>query len=261
MAPPVLKNLVAHVFLIDPEDGSGLILVDTGFGTKDIAAPRQRLGIMRHILRPQLDLKNTALHQLKARGIEADEVAHIVLTHLDLDHAGGLADFPDAYVHVTTEEHRAAITHPHGRDKSRYRSIQFDHYPNFRLHKGPGDEWRKGLRGHEVVPGVSLVPLSGHSRGHAAVVVETADRGLLVHAGDASFDASHFAETSITGEPLDVQQRTRLAERFVASDLKELAKNQEILRQLNRQADVTIVNAHDPRMFEGLQSGTARTAR
>ena len=31
----------------------------------------------------------------------------IVLTHLDLDHAGGLADFPQATVHVSATELRA----------------------------------------------------------------------------------------------------------------------------------------------------------
>ena len=41
-------------------------------------------------------------------GFSPDDVRHIVLTHLDFDHAGGIEDFPNARVHVLAREREAA---------------------------------------------------------------------------------------------------------------------------------------------------------
>ncbi|WP_223281445.1 MBL fold metallo-hydrolase [Streptomyces antnestii] len=46
--------------------------------------------------RPVLDTGETAVRQVAALGYDIEDVRHIVLTHLDLDHAGGLRDFPPA---------------------------------------------------------------------------------------------------------------------------------------------------------------------
>lgn len=249
MRPVGMKPLIAHVFLVDPGNGSGLVLVDTGFGTDDLRAPTQRLGLARHLLRPDRDPAHTAVHQLRERGHDVTDVAHIVLTHLDLDHVGGLSDFPDAHVHTTAAEHEAAIVDLHPSDKTRYRPIQFAHEPHFVLHPGRGDRWRDELTGHQIVPGVTLVPMPGHSRGHAAVAVQTSDRGLLVHAGDASFDASAFADETDEGTPLRRSPALRLFEKIAADDRTLIARNHQTLRELHRQSDVAVVNAHDPRLF------------
>ena len=253
MRPLGSKPFVAHVFLVDPGDGSGLILVDTGFGMADVANPKHRLGLSRFFLRPDLDVQHTAVQQLASRGIDPGDVAHIVLTHLDFDHAGGLSDFPNATVHTTAAEHEAAVANLRFSDTTRYRSPQFAHGPRWKLHEGTGDVWRDDLTGHEVVPGVTLVPLPGHSRGHAAVAVDAGERGLLVHAGDAAYDASWFADVSVTGAPLEVEPATRRSEQLIPADRKLMARNRARLRVLNQHADVTVVNAHDPRMLEGLQ--------
>ncbi|WP_157871168.1 MBL fold metallo-hydrolase, partial [Streptomyces aurantiacus] len=51
---------------------------------------------VRDVLRPALDLRETALHQIRQLGFRAEDVTHIVVTHFDADHVGGLADFPDS---------------------------------------------------------------------------------------------------------------------------------------------------------------------
>jgi glyoxylase-like metal-dependent hydrolase (beta-lactamase superfamily II) len=55
-------------------------------------------------------------------------VRHIVLTHLDFDHAGGLEDFPEAIVHVMQTEIETARNR-HGfisSQRYRYRLKQWD---------------------------------------------------------------------------------------------------------------------------------------
>ena len=91
------------------ETSEGLVLIDTGYGTQDVRKPHPRLSkFMRTLLNIRFRMEETALHQVKALGYSPADVRHIVLTHLDFDHAGGLEDFPQARVHVMAAEREAA---------------------------------------------------------------------------------------------------------------------------------------------------------
>ena len=100
-------RLVCHCLLI--ETNQGLVLVDTGFGQQDVQAPYSRLSpFFIHFNRIQFDRQYTAVDRIKQLGFSAPDVRHIVLTHLDFDHAGGLEDFPEAIVHVMHTEMETA---------------------------------------------------------------------------------------------------------------------------------------------------------
>jgi len=100
-------RMVAHCLLVETER-DGLVLVDTGFGTRDIAGQSGLTRSFRAFAGPALAHGETAIAQVEALGYAPTDVRHIVITHLDLDHAGGLADFPHAKVHVHAREHAAA---------------------------------------------------------------------------------------------------------------------------------------------------------
>lgn len=59
--------------------------------------------------RPRLEPAITAIRQIEALGFSPADVRHILLTHMDVDHTGGIADFPAAKVHVYAKEHAAAM--------------------------------------------------------------------------------------------------------------------------------------------------------
>ena len=87
---------------------------------------------------------------------------HIIITHLDLDHAGGLSDFPAARVHVTSAEVLGAIRAPSRREKIRYRSAQWAHGPNIVEHDPRGEKWRGFAAAEEldeISRGIALVSL------------------------------------------------------------------------------------------------------
>ena len=67
---------------------------------------------------------------------------HIVLTHLDFDHAGGLPDFPEAKVHVHAKEKDAALARVTFNQKQRYRSVQFAHGPAWETYEALGEPWK-----------------------------------------------------------------------------------------------------------------------
>ncbi|MFD0637978.1 MBL fold metallo-hydrolase [Catenulispora yoronensis] len=127
------RPAVCHCLLLET-DSDGLILIDTGLGTPDVTTPERTLSPeFLGRAQPVFDLAETALHQIRRLGHEASDVRHIVLTHLDLDHAGGLPDFPDARVHLMDAEHRTALasTGRHPEDRIRYRPAQWAHHPNW----------------------------------------------------------------------------------------------------------------------------------
>ena len=92
------------------------------------------------VVRPVLDPAETALAQVRALGYDAADVTDIALTHLDLDHVGGIGDFPHARVHVFADELDAAL-HPTLREKARYLEVQRAHGPDWVRHDVPGDAW------------------------------------------------------------------------------------------------------------------------
>lgn len=244
-----MSEVVCHVLLCETSDG--LVLVDSGLGRRDFADPG-RMGIARFLMRPDRNDAKTAIGQVEDAGFTAADVQHIVLTHMDFDHVGGIADFPDAMVHTTAEEHDWAVSNPDFASRRRYSPKQWSHGPRMQTHAGPGEPWQYDLHGMEVLPGITYVPMPGHTKGHAAVAVESDDRGLLFHAGDAVFDASCYTPTSPSGTTLTKVAMFRRFEKVMATDRKRIAGNHATLRRLNEEDGVTVFNAHDKRILDGL---------
>ncbi|WP_394830243.1 MBL fold metallo-hydrolase [Pendulispora rubella] len=237
--------LVCHVLLL--ETHHGLALVDTGFGSADIADPGGRIGSYRHVTRPRLDPEETAIAQVRGRGFDPADVRDIVLTHFDADHVGGLSDFPWARVHTTADEWTAASQRGSQLERARYRPAQWTHGPKLVPHGAGGDTWRgfpSATCLTEIDDGVVLIPLPGHTRGHAAVAIDAGHRWIF-HAGDAFYDQSIV--TGIGREPLILT----VQEWFVAHDWARVRRNHERLAELHRSdPEVMLVSAHDPSLLE-----------
>jgi glyoxylase-like metal-dependent hydrolase (beta-lactamase superfamily II) len=257
MCPAALRghHLVAHVLAIETER-SGIVLVDTGIG--DAARQDLRTWLGRPfvaVARPDRDPARSARAQLVGLGLDPGDVRHILLTHLDLDHAGGLADFPDATVHVHRDELAAALS-PRWDERSRYRAVQWAHGPRWAAYERTGEPWF-GFAAVHALDGlpeeIVAIPLPGHTRGHAAIAVE-GPTGWLVHAGDAYFDATTVDPTASPGPAL-----LRRFEQLVAVDRRRVADNHRRLAELHRihggdEGEVTVFSAHDPRELEQLRA-------
>ena len=236
-------HLVCHCLLIETD--RGLVLIDTGFGLRDIQSPYARLSpFFIHFNNIQFNRKYTAIAQIEQLGFSARDVRHIVLTHLDFDHAGGLEDFPEATVHLMQREIDTARDRRGFIASGRYRPRQWDEVNHWQHYTAGGEPWFGFEAVRELVglpPEILLIPLVGHTHGHAGVAIQTA-QGWLLHAGDAYF-YRHEMDTS--------QPRCTLGLRayqwMMEVDRKARLLNQDRLRRLahDRQDDLRLFCSHD----------------
>jgi len=251
-------RLVCHCLLIETD--AGLVLVDTGYGLRDVAHPHRHpepriTRAMRAMLNIKLREEETAIRQIERLGFSPADVRHIVLTHLDFDHAGGLEDFPGATVHLMDAEYSAATGPRTGFvPRNRYRPSQFDEVTSWRRYSGQGETWFgfpavRGLEG--LPPEILLVPLPGHTWGHAGVAVDTGS-GWLLHAGDAYFYRKEMRQSKRECTP-----GLRAYQTMMEVDRAARHSNQERLRHLSveQSSQVKILCAHDPVEFERAAAG------
>ncbi len=255
-----LGRLVCHCLLIET-DAHGLVLVDTGYGLRDVAQPHgpgapRITRAWRTMLNIRLHETETAIRQIEALGYRAHDVRHIVVTHLDFDHAGGLEDFPNAVVHVMQREYDDA-TGPHVGlvARNRWRLPQLNGVQQWRGYGARGERWFgfdavRDLEG--LPPEILLVPLPGHTWGHAGVAVRRDDGSWLLHAGDAYFYRGEMRQARRRCTP-----GLRAYQRLMEVDAESRMDNQARLRRLSieRRAEVSIACAHDAVELERCQAG------
>ncbi|MGZ8802534.1 MAG: MBL fold metallo-hydrolase [Mycobacterium sp.] len=245
MRPLGVADLVCHVLLV--ESDSGLVLVDAGFGSLDCAHPGRFGQIRRRVIRPVFEPAETALSQIENLGYKCADVRHIIVTHFDADHIGGIADFPDAQIHVTAAEARGAMRSPAFGDRIRFRSVQWAHGPKIVEHQVDGEAWRgfaAAKQLSEIAAGLVMVSLPGHTRGHACVAVDAGHRWIL-HSGDAFYQCG-----TIEGTPR--MPALTAFEKVVAYDQKKVKDNHSRLAELYRRKDpdLMIVCSHDRTLYE-----------
>jgi glyoxylase-like metal-dependent hydrolase (beta-lactamase superfamily II) len=240
-APFVNVETIVYCLLV--ETSSGLVLIDTGFGTQDYEKPSRKMRFFLRWMGVPRDSKETAVNQVQALGYEPEDVQNIIQTHMHIDHAGGLVDFPWVDVHIYESEYQA-ILKPKGFMEFAFVQDHWRHNPKWVRHNGPVVDWF----GFEAVPILNtaevdflFIPLSGHTRGHCGVVIGKPGNWLL-HCGDA---ASPFHRGS------DLHNRGKAAYRlnFIPDRLANRilgGYNKQLISLLEEHGDeVKAISAHD----------------
>jgi glyoxylase-like metal-dependent hydrolase (beta-lactamase superfamily II) len=147
------------------ETGDDLVLLDAGFGPE---LPEALAG------RYELRREKSVMDHLQEAGHTAEDVAHVVLSHLDADHVGWALDppsFPNAIVYVQEDALEEAREMPEG--DGRREAI-----PG--VERGIEEGWCELLSGNtEVVAGIQVEVRAGHSAGHQIAWIGAGDDAAL----------------------------------------------------------------------------------
>jgi glyoxylase-like metal-dependent hydrolase (beta-lactamase superfamily II) len=126
------------------------------------------------------------LEALASRGLTPGDIDMVVLTHAHWDHAQNIDLFAHAPVYLHPEERRYC-EHPHANDWAT---------PVWTLDILARTQTREIAEGDELIPGVGIVDLPGHSAGSIGVTVQDG-QGLSLITGDAL----HYASVALTRQP------------------------------------------------------------
>jgi glyoxylase-like metal-dependent hydrolase (beta-lactamase superfamily II) len=212
--PPDTLEWALNVVVV--KSGDRTILIDAGLGADpDLNLPRA----------------GRLIQRLEAAGINLPSVTDVVLTHLHMDHIGGLLAGgvrdrlrPDLRIHLATAEAEfwqspdfSRVSMPPGFPDALRRTAK-------RFLNEYGSQLRPFETDCEVTPGLLVQRTGGHTPGHS--VVRLASRGdRLTFAGDAVFQVGFEHPDWFNGFEHDPEEAARVRVRL----LRELAANRESL--------------------------------
>ena len=192
--------LPTFAWVIDHPEG--VIVVDTGQGTHLLESATSLHPYQRWEVAFRIEQEQEIGPQLQALGIKPDDVRRVVLTHLHMDHDGGLAHFPRSEILVSRGELRNArgwMGRGRGYLPHRWPSW-FDPVPlDLTIEAfGPFAACKRLTLAGDVV----AVATPGHTPDHLSVAV--ADGGLTYFlAGDASYNERLMLAGKIDGVSAD----------------------------------------------------------
>lgn len=202
--------------------GSQVMLLDSGWNrNRGLAGTGRRFSQVAVDQQDPVDL-------LARLDISPGDVGHVIVSHMHFDHVGNLDLFPDAALSVARAEF-AYWTGPHGRRRSIAHSTAPDDVQVIR------DRERAGLvhlvdRAEEVAPGVTIVPVGGHTPGQMIVEVTTPTATVVL-----ASDAAHYHEELEHDRPF-----------YIYSDMPALLSTYDLLRAKAAQPRTWVVAGHDP---------------
>ncbi|MCP3934159.1 MAG: N-acyl homoserine lactonase family protein [Actinomycetia bacterium] len=158
------------------EHRHGLALFDTGMHA-DLQHTTARIGRNAEVFKPDFKPGEELTAQLSRHGIHPGDVAHVILSHLHFDHAGGTCEIPDARLVVQRAEWEAG----HNQqlvDAGVYTPDDYDLGHDVQLIDGTHDLMGDGS--------IVCIPTPGHTPGHQSLRVEL-DSGPVVLAADCIY--------------------------------------------------------------------------
>lgn len=167
--------------------------------------------------------------QLERLGYRAEDVRHVVISHLHFDHAGQMTDFPQAVFHMRRSEWGPAIPPSRGdylpQNYMPARAFQFEYIPE--------DE------DYDLFDDGSILCLDtkGHSPGHTSFLITLEHTGRVLLTVDAAHMPAYFETDQYYQDAWSVEKA-----RASIGKLKELAKTADIL-----------LFGHDPESFANVK--------
>ena len=222
---PTLAFLVEH-------DAAGWILFDTGCHPEAMSGhwPRPMAEMSRCVAGPE----NTLPAQLERVGLTPADIAHVVISHLHLDHAGGLLHF------AGTDAGKGVIAGERELAEALLRTHEAERPYGFGYIKDdfvmPGIAWELVVGDRWLAEGVELLSLPGHTAGMLGMLVELPETGPVLLPSDTTYTRRNY------GPPLRPPASVH--------DSAALRASVERLREIERRRGARILFSHDWEQYE-----------
>lgn len=157
----------------------GAVIVDAGVcpelaGEKELAGYTSPAGVLSRI------------------GVDADEVRHLILTHMHWDHASGVRLFRNATFYVQDREYRFWLNDPIAR-RPAFRHVSDEASTEYLASLEGTDRLCLVKGDQEILPGITCMLAPGHTVGLQAVAVSTA-KGTAVLGSDCAHIFRNYQE-------------------------------------------------------------------
>lgn len=222
-----------HSFLIQCEAGN--ILFDTG------CDPMALQGIWPDWLNINPFKMNETQHivnQVERTGIKKEEVDYIIMSHLHMDHAGGLYLFPNTPTYVHEDELECVLYNYSTKalDGTFHVLTDVEHFLGAKM------LWRPVVhneRETKICNGVTILNLgAGHSFGMLAVLLEMEEENIIL-AADAVYSKTHFGPPALMAG--------------ICHDEKGYFEAIEIVREYAEKYNAKVLFGHDKEQFASLK--------
>ena len=174
-----------RAYLIEHPKGKNL--VDTGWDDAIRKDARAYEGFFNYFASPgQLPEGESIIDQLKLLGYQISDLDYCILTHMDIDHAGGINEVRNVpHVMCSAGEWQAANRTNPRYLKRLWKNVHMETFPDEEV-----DFFGDGS--------IVLMPMHGHSAGMTAIRVGTKDHFLVI-AGDAGYGRPSWQDQVLPG--------------------------------------------------------------
>ena len=218
-------------FLIDHPKGK--VLFDTGNALEVVNNKEEHWGGVIAAYDPVMTEEQWCVNAIKKVGVAPEDISYVILSHLHLDHAGGVGHFPNArYVVQRDEMHFAYVPDPYM--KGAYIRKDFDKDVDWLILEG-WEQDRFDLFGDGSIE-IWFTP--GHTPGHQSILVNLPNSGPMFFAADACYTQSNLEDGVLPGLMWSAGETVRSVER---------------MRYLKEARGVKIVTGHDPESWKSVK--------
>ncbi len=221
-------------YLLDHPQGK--VLIDTGCAYEVIRHKEEHWGSLVATFDPVMSEEQWCVNAIQQVGVKPEEIKYVILTHLHLDHAGGIGFFPQArYIVQRQELHFAYV--PDFYMKEVYIRKDFDKQVNWIMLEGWRDDKFDLFHDGTVI----LYFTPGHTPGHQSVLVNLPKTGPLFLTADCCY----------------LMENLNGVLPALMWSAGEIARSVQRVKNLRDLGGVTIVPGHDPETWKTFRHAPA----